>query len=75
MTVRDTQMVRDQKKFENHWPKTSHPNLKNVFFILNYTKPIVITEFEKLSSSICRRVMAGQRIMLFLKSKELGPNP
>ena len=20
MTVRDTQMVRDQKKFENHWP-------------------------------------------------------
>jgi len=21
MTVRDTQMVRDQKKFENHWPK------------------------------------------------------
>ena len=21
MTVRDTQMVRDQKKFENHWAK------------------------------------------------------
>ena len=24
MTVRDTQMVRDQKKFENHWPRASH---------------------------------------------------
>jgi len=25
MTVRDTQMVRDQKKFENHWCKGSRP--------------------------------------------------
>ena len=24
MTVRDTQMVRDQKKFENHWSRASH---------------------------------------------------
>ena len=36
--------------------QTPHPNLKNVFFILNYTKPLVITGFEQLSSSICCRV-------------------
>jgi len=32
------------------------------FFILNYTKPLVITGFEKLSSYICCRVMAGQSL-------------
>jgi len=30
------------------------------FFILNYMKPLVITGFEQLSSSICSRVMGGQ---------------
>jgi len=34
----------------------------NFFLILNlnYTTPLGITGFEKLSSSICCRVMAGQ---------------
>jgi len=36
------------------------PNLKQFFFILNYTTPLVITGFEQLSSSICCRVMTGQ---------------
>jgi len=36
--------------------------LKNVFFILNYTKPLVITGFEQLSSCICCRVMADQNL-------------
>jgi len=27
MTVRDTQMVRDQKKFENHWFKPLNSSL------------------------------------------------
>jgi len=31
-----------------------------LFFILNYTTPLVITGFEQLSSSICCRVVAGQ---------------
>jgi len=35
-------------------------NFKNIFFILNYTTPLVITGFEQLSSSICCRIMAGQ---------------
>jgi len=39
-----------------------HPNFKNVFFVLNYTKPLVIIGFEQLSSSICCRVMAGQSL-------------
>jgi len=39
-----------------------HPNLKNVFFILNYMKPLVITGFEQLSYSICCRDMAGQSL-------------
>jgi len=34
--------------------------MKKIFFILNYTTPLVITGFEQLSSSICCRVMAGQ---------------
>jgi len=34
--------------------------LKTFFFILNYTKPLVVTGFEQLSSSICCRGMAGQ---------------
>jgi len=38
--------------------QTPHPNLKNVAFILNYTKPLVIAGFEQLSSSIYWRVMA-----------------
>jgi len=38
-----------------------HPNLK-LIFILNYTTPPVITGFEKLSCSICCRVMAGQSL-------------
>jgi len=36
--------------------------LKNVFYILNYTKPLVIAGFEQLSSSIWCRVMAGQSL-------------
>ena len=39
------------------------PNLKNVFFILNYTNPLVITGLEQLSSSIFWRVMAGQSLV------------
>jgi len=35
---------------------------KKLFFILNYTTPLVITGFEQLSSSICCRVMAGQSL-------------
>ena len=66
----------NQKKDPHHepiGPKTPHPNLKNVFFILNYTEPLVITGFEQLSSSICSRVMGGQiwperAIMPLLKS-------
>ena len=34
--------------------------LTNIFLILNYTKPLAITGFEQLSSSICCRVIAGQ---------------
>ena len=55
-----------------------YPNLKNIFFILNYATPPVITGFEQLSRSICCRVMAGQslpwqgKLCLFLKSFELG---
>jgi len=33
-----------------------------MFFILNYTKSLVITGFEQHSSSICCRVMAGQSL-------------
>jgi len=36
--------------------------LKNFFFILNYTTPLVITGFEQLSSSIYCRVMDGQSL-------------
>jgi len=32
------------------------------FFILNYTKPLVITGFEQFSSSICYRVMTDQSL-------------
>jgi len=38
------------------------PHPKNAFFILNYTKPLVIARFEQFSSSICCRVMAGQSL-------------
>ena len=43
-----------------HWPKTPQPNLKRIFFILNYKTLVVITRFKQLSSSICCWVMAGQ---------------
>ena len=36
--------------------------LKKFFFSLHYTTPLVITEFEQLSSSICCRVMTGQSL-------------
>ena len=61
-------------------PLAQNPSInfcKNIF-ILNYTTPLVITGFEQISSSICCRVMAGQKfalkgqIMPFLKSFELG---
>jgi len=32
MTVRDTQIVRDQKKFENHWPRGIRALLCYVYF-------------------------------------------
>jgi len=39
-----------------------YSNLKEFFFVLNYTMPLVIAGFEELSSSICCRVMAGQSL-------------
>jgi len=44
----------------SHWPKTPQPNFKKI--ILNYKTPLVITEFEQLSSSICCRIMASQSL-------------
>ena len=41
----------------NPWSK-----FKKCFFIPKYTKLLVITGFEQLSSSICYRVMAGQSL-------------
>ena len=41
-------------------PKPPNQILKKVFFILNYTTPLVITGFEQLSSSICCRLMAAK---------------
>jgi len=38
------------------------PKYLKIFFILNYTTPLVITGFEQLSSSISCRVMAGQSL-------------
>jgi len=40
----------------------NHPSkFKKCFFILNYTKPLVVAGFEQISSSICCRVMAYRR--------------
>jgi len=44
-------------------PLAQNPPTKlKLFFVLNYTTPLVITGFEQLSSSICCRVMAGQSL-------------
>jgi len=42
--------------------KNPTTKFKDIFFILNYTKPLVISWFEQLSDSICCRVMAGQSL-------------
>jgi len=44
------------------WPKTLHQNQKMFFYILDYTKPLVITGFEQLSSSIFWQFMACQSL-------------